>query len=61
MKFFSKLPSLYNVFLKMCSLLGKYETLWKELDHVKQKLLTKNDLKLEEVRIVVLFARECYA
>jgi hypothetical protein len=35
MRKFSKLLNLYNIFLEMCSLLGKYETLWKELDHVK--------------------------
>lgn len=31
------------------------------MDFVKQKLVQRNDLKLEEVGIAALFAGECYA
>lgn len=43
------------------SLPGRYKALWEEVDYVKKKLLKRDDLKLEEVGIGVLFAGECYA
>lgn len=47
--------------LLCCSLPGRYEAFWKELDFVKQKMMNRKDLKLEEVGIAALFAGECYA
>lgn len=44
-----------------CSLPGRYEAFWKELDFVKAKLRNRNDMKLEEFGIAALFAGECYA
>jgi F-type H+-transporting ATPase subunit g len=49
------------VSLAFCSIPGRYEAFWKEVDYMKQKLLARNDLKLEEVGIAALFAGECYA
>jgi len=48
-------------YTRLASLPGRYEAFWKEVDFVKQKLMQRNDLKLEEVGIAALFAGECYA
>eukprot|EP01018_Ginkgo_biloba_P013889 Gb_31989 [translate_table: standard] len=40
---------------------GRYESFWKELDLVKQKWKNRQELKVEEVGVGVLFALECYA
>lgn len=48
-------------YTRLASLPGRYEAFWKEVDFVKQKLVQRNDLKLEEVGIAALFAGECYA
>jgi hypothetical protein len=41
--------------LDLCSLPRRYEALWKEIDFLKQKVFARNELKLEELGIGVLF------
>jgi len=48
-------------YTRLASIPGRYEAFWKEVDYIKQRLLARNDLKLEEVGIAALFAGECYA
>ncbi|CAM6035109.1 unnamed protein product [Sphagnum compactum] len=48
-------------YTRLASIPGRYEAFWKEVDYMKQRLLARNDLKLEEVGIAALFAGECYA
>jgi len=48
-------------YTRLASLPGRYEALWKEIDFLKQKVFARNDLKLEELGIAVLFFGECYA
>jgi len=48
-------------YTRLASIPGRYEAFWKEVDYMKQRLLARNELKLEEVGIAALFAGECYA
>lgn len=44
-----------------CSLPGRNEAFWKELDHVKELWKNKKDLHVEQVGIAALFGLECFA
>ncbi|XP_057872069.1 uncharacterized protein LOC131078403 [Cryptomeria japonica] len=49
------------LYTRLASIPGRYESFWKEVDLLKQKLKNRNELKVEEVGVGVLFALECYA
>jgi F-type H+-transporting ATPase subunit g len=44
-----------------CSLPGRYEAFWKELDQVKQLWRNRNDLNVEHAGVAALFGIELYA
>ncbi|CAM6096028.1 unnamed protein product [Calypogeia fissa] len=48
-------------YTRLASIPGRYKAFWEEVDYVKQKFLKREELKLEEIGIGVLFAGECYA
>lgn len=46
---------------RFCSIPGRYESLWKELDYVKQLWKNRPELKVEDAGIAALFGLECFA
>lgn len=44
-----------------CSIPGRYESFWKELDSVKHLWKNRSDLKVEDAGIAALFGLECFA
>lgn len=48
-------------YTRLASIPGRYESFWKEVDLLKQKLKSRQELKVEDVGVGVLFALECYA
>uniref|UniRef100_A0A0D6R7Y1 Uncharacterized protein n=1 Tax=Araucaria cunninghamii TaxID=56994 RepID=A0A0D6R7Y1_ARACU len=49
------------LYTRLASIPGRYESFWKEVDLVKQKIKNRHEMKVEEVGVGVLFAVECYA
>ena len=43
------------------SIPGRYESFWKEVDHVKNILKNRQELKVENAGIAALFGLECLA
>ena len=52
--------SLYNC-SSFCSIPGRYEAFWKELDGAKQLWKNRKELKVEDAGIAALFGIELYA
>ncbi|XP_043705831.1 uncharacterized protein LOC122655642 [Telopea speciosissima] len=48
-------------YTRLASIPGRYESLWKELDYVKQLWKSRPELKVEDAGIAALFGLECYA
>ncbi|XP_073300851.1 uncharacterized protein [Primulina huaijiensis] len=48
-------------YTRLASIPSRYESLWKELDHVKQMLKRRQELKVEDAGIAALFGLECFA
>ncbi|KAI8553610.1 hypothetical protein RHMOL_Rhmol05G0029100 [Rhododendron molle] len=48
-------------YTRLASIPGRYESFWKELDHVKLLLKNRSELKVEDVGIAALFGLECFA
>jgi len=48
-------------YTRLASLPGRYRGLWQECDYVKAKIAHRNDLRLEEIGVTLLFLGECYA
>lgn len=48
-------------YTRLASIPGRYESFWKELDHVKHLLKNRTELKVEDVGIAALFGLECFA
>ncbi|KAJ8441673.1 hypothetical protein Cgig2_019060 [Carnegiea gigantea] len=44
-----------------CGIPGRYESLFKEVDQVKQLWKNRRDLKVEDLGLVTLFGMECFA
>lgn len=44
-----------------CSIPGRYESFWKELDGMKHIWRNRKDIKVEDVGIAALFGLELYA
>ncbi|KAJ7517852.1 hypothetical protein O6H91_21G043100 [Diphasiastrum complanatum] len=49
------------LYTRLASLPGRYESFWKEVEFLKNKIRNRQDLKLEEIGVAALFAGECYA
>lgn len=47
--------------LNIYSIPGRYESFWKEVDYVKYLLKNRQEMKLENAGIGVLFGLECLA
>uniref|UniRef100_A0A2N9HU21 ATP synthase subunit n=1 Tax=Fagus sylvatica TaxID=28930 RepID=A0A2N9HU21_FAGSY len=47
--------------LEQGSIPGRYESFWKEVDHVKNILKNRQELKVENAGIAALFGLECLA
>lgn len=45
----------------MCSIPGRTESFWKEIDYVKNMWKHRQELKVEDAGIAALFGLECYA
>ena len=45
----------------LCSLPGRREAFWKEVEQVKQVWKNRKDVKVEEVGVAALFGLECFA
>lgn len=45
----------------MCSIPGRTESFWKELDYVKNTWKHRQELKVEDAGIAALFGLECFA
>ena len=45
----------------LCSIPGRYESFWKELDYVKHIWKNRQELKVEDAGIAALFGLECFA
>eukprot|EP00249_Psilotum_nudum_P010899 c22834_g1_i1 orf=124-492(+) len=48
-------------YTRLASIPTRYESFWREVDFLKQKIRSRQDLKVEDVAIGVLFSLECYA
>ncbi|XP_075524205.1 uncharacterized protein LOC142556614 [Primulina tabacum] len=48
-------------YTRLASIPSRYESLWKELDHAKQMLKRRQELKVEDAGIAALFGLECFA
>ncbi|XP_010541023.1 PREDICTED: uncharacterized protein LOC104814602 [Tarenaya hassleriana] len=48
-------------YTRLASIPGRYESLWKELDQVKNLWKNRGDLKVEDAGIAALFGLECFA
>lgn len=44
-----------------CSIPGRYETFWKEVDCVKNMIKKRQDVTVEDLGVAFLFTAECYA
>ncbi|XP_021972632.1 uncharacterized protein LOC110867884 isoform X1 [Helianthus annuus] len=49
------------LYTRLASIPSRYDAFWKELDHVKQLIKTRKDLKTEDMGIAALFGLECFA
>lgn len=47
--------------LLICSIPGRTEAFWKELDYVKNMWKHRQELKVEDAGIAALFGLECFA
>lgn len=47
--------------MRFQSIPSRYESFWKEVDLLKQKLKNSQELKIEDVGVEVLFSLEFYA
>ncbi|GMY34524.1 ATPase, F0 complex, subunit G, mitochondrial [Fagus crenata] len=48
-------------YTRLASIPGRYESFWKEVDHVKNILKNRQELKVENAGIAALFGLECLA
>ncbi|KAK1436055.1 hypothetical protein QVD17_01830 [Tagetes erecta] len=48
-------------YTRLASIPSRYDAFWKEVDHVKQLIKTRKDLKTEDMGIGALFGLECFA
>ncbi|KAJ9555795.1 hypothetical protein OSB04_010409 [Centaurea solstitialis] len=49
------------LYTRLASIPSRYDAFWKELDHLKQLVKTRQDLKTEDMGIAALFGLECFA
>ncbi|KAL8244741.1 hypothetical protein R6Q59_010999 [Mikania micrantha] len=49
------------LYTRLASIPSRYDAFWKEVDHVKQLIKTRKDLKTEDMGIAALFGLECFA
>ncbi|KAJ8766733.1 hypothetical protein K2173_005344 [Erythroxylum novogranatense] len=48
-------------YTRLASIPNRYESFWKELDHVKSLWRRRQELKVEDAGIAALFGLECFA
>ncbi|GLT85515.1 hypothetical protein SLE2022_037040 [Rubroshorea leprosula] len=49
------------LYTRLASIPGRYEALWKELDYAKNLWKNRQELKVEDAGVAVLFGLECFA